>query len=38
MAATDKPLVWLHGQIKTPQLSRDARMEAGYLLRRLQGI
>jgi phage-related protein len=36
MAATDKPLVWLHGQIKTPPLSHDARLEAGYLLRRLQ--
>jgi phage-related protein len=32
----DKPLAWLHGQIKTPPLSRDARIEAGYLLRRLQ--
>jgi len=32
----DKPLVWLHGQIKTPPLSRESRIEAGYLLRRLQ--
>jgi len=32
----DKPLVWLHAQIKTPPLSRNARIEAGYLLRRLQ--
>jgi phage-related protein len=32
----DKPLVWLHGQIKTPPMSREARIEAGYLLRRLQ--
>jgi phage-related protein len=32
----DKPLVWLHGQIKTPPMSRDSRVEAGYLLRRLQ--
>jgi len=32
----DKPLVWLHGQIKTPPMSPEARMEAGYLLRRLQ--
>lgn len=36
MAGTDKPLVWLHGQIRTPPLSREARIEAGYLLRRLQ--
>jgi len=31
-----KPLVWLHGEIKTPPLSPEARMEAGFLLRRLQ--
>ena len=32
----DKPLVWLSGEIKTPPLSTDARIEAGYLLRLLQ--
>ena len=32
----DKPLVWLHGEIKTPPLSYEARIEAGFLLRRLQ--
>lgn len=32
----DKPLVWLHGEIKTPPMSEQARIEAGYLLRRLQ--
>src|SRR5437867_13422768 len=32
----DKPLVWLHGEIKTPPFSADARIEAGWLLRRLQ--
>ena len=32
----DKPLAWLHGEIKTPPLSAAARLEAGYLLRRLQ--
>jgi phage-related protein len=31
-----KPLVWLHGEIKTPPLSTKARVEAGTLLRRLQ--
>ena len=36
MNPTDKPLVWLHGQIKTPPFSSAARVEAGYLLRRLQ--
>ncbi len=32
----DKPLVWLHGQVKTPPFSRNARIEAGILLRLLQ--
>jgi phage-related protein len=39
MAATsrqDKPLVWLHGAVKSPPFSREARLEAGFLLRRLQ--
>jgi phage-related protein len=31
-----KPLVWLHGEVKTPPFSREARIEAGVLLRRLQ--
>jgi phage-related protein len=34
--ADDKPLVWLHGEIKTPPFSRDARVEAGLRLRQLQ--
>jgi phage-related protein len=33
---SSKPLVWLHGEIKTPPFSREARVEAGFLLRRLQ--
>lgn len=32
----DKPLAWLAGEIKTPPLSSEARLEAGVLLRRLQ--
>ncbi|MBI3629944.1 MAG: type II toxin-antitoxin system RelE/ParE family toxin [Candidatus Rokubacteria bacterium] len=32
----DKPLVWLHGEVKTPPFSPAARLEAGVLLRRLQ--
>ena len=32
----DKPLAWLHGEIRTPPFSTHARLEAGYLLRRLQ--
>jgi phage-related protein len=33
---TEKPLVWLHGEVKTPPFSQAARIEAGFLLRRLQ--
>lgn len=37
MSSSDnKPLVWLHGEAKTPPLSAAARLEAGVLLRRLQ--
>ena len=36
MATPVKPLVWLEGEIKTPPFSREARLEAGFLLRRLQ--
>ena len=36
MKKKDKPLAWLHGQVKTPPLSREARIETGFLLRRLQ--
>ena len=36
MRPSDKPLVWLHGEIKTPPFSRAARLEAGFLLRLLQ--
>ena len=31
-----KPLVWLHGEVKTPPFSAKARAETGYLLRLLQ--
>jgi len=33
---TDKPLAWLHGEVKTPPFSQPARIETGYLLRELQ--
>ena len=36
MSETDKLLVWLHGEVKTPPFSQEARIEAGVLLRRLQ--
>jgi phage-related protein len=35
-AKRDRPLAWLHGEIKTPPFSEAARIEAGWLLRRLQ--
>ena len=36
MSLIDKPLVWLHGEVKSPPLSAAARVETGILLRRLQ--
>ena len=36
MGTGDKPLVWLQSEVKTPPFSREARIEAGFLLRRLQ--
>ena len=36
MSPTDKPLVWLHGEVRTPPFSVETRIEAGFLLRRLQ--
>ena len=36
VSQSDKPLVWLHGEVKTPPFSQMARIEAGYLLRLLQ--
>jgi phage-related protein len=32
----DKPLIWLHGDVRTPPFSQAARHEAGFLLRMLQ--
>lgn len=34
--SSSKPLIWLKGEVKTPPFSQVARIEAGYLLRRLQ--
>ena len=36
MASSDKPLIWLKGEVKTPPFSDAARVEAGVLLRQLQ--
>jgi phage-related protein len=32
----DKPLVWLHGEVKSPPFTKQGRLECGYLLRLLQ--
>ena len=37
MSPLDKPLAWMAGEVKTPPMSSNARIELGYLLRRLQG-
>ena len=36
MSDDDKPLAWLGVEVKTPPFSREARLEAGFLLRKLQ--
>ena len=36
MSERGKPLVWLRGEVKTPPFSKEARLEAGVLLRQVQ--
>ncbi len=36
MASADEPVAWLAGEVRTPPFSKQARLEAGFLLRRLQ--
>ena len=36
MRAKDRPLAWLHREIKSPPFSATARLEAGSLLRAIQ--
>jgi phage-related protein len=36
VSPNDKPLVWLHGEVRSPPLSAKARLEVGFLLRQLQ--
>lgn len=36
MALKEKPLCWLTGSVKSPPFSTQARLEAGFLLRKLQ--
>ena len=36
MRPNDKPLVWLSNEVKSPPLSRNGRLQAAFLLRRLQ--
>ena len=32
----DKPLVWFHSEVRTPPFSKAGRIQAGFLLRKLQ--
>jgi phage-related protein len=36
VTSPDKPPVWLHGVVKPPPFSKEARLEAGVLLREFQ--
>ncbi len=36
MRHKERPLVWLHGEVSTPPLSKEAKRRAGFLLRLLQ--
>jgi phage-related protein len=36
MTSKDKPLVWLSDIVKSPPFSKEARLEAGFLFRKLQ--
>ena len=36
MKIKNKPIIWLHVEIKTPPFSSASRIEAGYLFRLLQ--
>lgn len=36
MVRKDKPLAWLHGEVRSPPFSKEARIETGYLFRELQ--
>ena len=36
MTPNDKTLVWMRAEVKSPPFSREARLEAGFLLRKLQ--
>ena len=36
MSPSDRPLVWLHGEVKSPPFTQAGRLESEYLLRRLQ--
>ena len=33
---TERPLVWLKAEVKTPPFSKEARIQAGVLLRQIQ--
>lgn len=33
----DKPVIWLGGELRTPPMSKEARLKGGFLVRMLQG-
>lgn len=36
MSLVDRPLIWLHSEVKSPPFSPKARVEAGRMLRTIQ--
>jgi phage-related protein len=36
MDLPERPIVWLHGEVKSPPFSKEARVQAGFLMRMLQ--
>jgi len=36
MDSSERPIVWLHGEVKSPPFSKEARIQAGFLMRLLQ--
>jgi phage-related protein len=36
MDSSERPIVWLYGDVKSPPFSKEARIQAGFLLRLLQ--
>ena len=34
MSENAKPLAWIHGEIKTPPFSEDAKLQAGFSIKK----